>query len=149
MGSRSSYDSSSSFGNFLFCSFVGDLYWSCCWYYYYCFSIFLGTDSYSILAYSIIKFLDKRFWIFRICIIKWSIRVPWQCYHWSNLEDGWRNQIFSFQYRLHSTLNYNINYTLINTPSLPASSHTRFGSICNHGHNSRFVEFFKLTFAGI
>ena len=105
--------------------------------------------DYSILAYSIIKFLDRRFWIFRICIIKWSIRVPWQSYHWSNLEDGWRNQIFSFQYRLHSTLNYNINYTLINTPSLPASSHTRFGSTCNHGHNSRFVEFFKLTFAGI
>ena len=32
--------------------------------------------DYSILAYSIIKFLDRRFWIFRICIIKWSIRVP-------------------------------------------------------------------------
>ena len=29
----------------------------------------------SILAYSIINFLDRRFWIFRICIIKWSIRV--------------------------------------------------------------------------
>lgn len=32
--------------------------------------------DYSILAYSIIKFLDRRFWIFRICIIKLSIRVP-------------------------------------------------------------------------
>ena len=32
--------------------------------------------DYSILAYSIIKFLDRRFWIFRICIIKWSIRAP-------------------------------------------------------------------------
>ena len=28
---------------------------------------------YSILACFIINFLDRRFWIFRICIIKWSI----------------------------------------------------------------------------
>ena len=43
---------------------------------------------YSILAYSIINFLNRRFWIFRICIIKWSNRVPWECYHWNNLQGG-------------------------------------------------------------
>ena len=49
--SRSSYDSSSSFGNLLFYSFAGNPFWSCCWYYYYCFSIFLGTVSYVALFY--------------------------------------------------------------------------------------------------
>ena len=44
-----------------------------------------------VLAYSIINFLDKKLWIFKICIIKWSTRLLWECYHWSKLQGGWRN----------------------------------------------------------
>ena len=43
-----------------------------------------------------------------------------------------------------SSLNSNINNTSINTPSLPASSHTTLSSFCNHGRNSRFVEFVSI-----
>ena len=65
-------------------------------------SVYFGVQShmlhYYVLPYSIINFLDKRLWIFKSCIIKWSIRLPWECYHWSNLQRGWRNQTFFFQY---------------------------------------------------
>ena len=61
-------------------------------------SVIIILLHYSILASSIIiNFLDGRFWVFRIRIDKWSIPVPWECYHWSNLQGGWRNQTFSFQ----------------------------------------------------
>ena len=61
-------------------------------------SVIIILLHYSILASSIIiNFLDGRFWVFRIRIVKWSIPVPWECYHWSNLQGGWRNQTFSFQ----------------------------------------------------
>ena len=53
---------------------------------------------YSLLAYSIINFLDRRFWIFRICIIKCPIRVSWECCQWNNIQGGWINRTFSFQY---------------------------------------------------
>ena len=102
---------------------------------------------YSILAYSIINFLDRKFWIFRICMIKWSIREPWECYHWNNLHGGvdGETKLTPSNIGTHSSsLNSNINNTSINTSSIPASSHITFDSFRHHGRNSRFVEFVSI-----
>ena len=101
VGSRSSYDSSSSFGNLLFYSFAGDPFLSWCWYYYHCFSIFWGTVSYVVIFY--FSSFHRQF--------PWQKILDLQNLHHqmvdssalrmlslNNLQGRWRNQTFSFQY---------------------------------------------------